>query len=252
VTVVTVSRLTRRFGALTVLNDVSLSGEEGEVLVVVGPSGSGKSTLLRCIKGLELPSSGTVTVGTVLLDPAMNKADLRAAVRGLRAQSGMVFQGFNLYPHRTVLENVIESPLVVRRMERGEAIAMAERLLDKVGLLDKRDEYPSRLSGGQQQRAAIARSLAMEPRTMLFDEPTSALDPELVREVLAVVRQLARDGVTMIVVTHEMEFARDVGNRVVFMDNGAILEEGDPEAFFSRPTTARAQKFLSQLSHDPE
>ena len=246
--IVQVSRLTKRFGSLVVLNDISLSVEEGEVLVVVGPSGSGKSTLLRCIKGLELPTAGTVTVGSVRLDPVMKKPELHAAVRGLRAQSGMVFQSFNLYPHKTVMENVIESLLVVRRMDRAAAIARAERLLDKVGLLDKRDEYPSRLSGGQQQRAAIARSLAMEPRTMLFDEPTSALDPELVREVLAVIKRLAVDGVTMIVVTHEMAFAREVGHRVVFMDGGAILEEGDPAGFFSRPTTSRAQKFLSQLA----
>ena len=245
-----VSGLTKRFGDLTVLDGVSLRVERGEAVVVIGPSGSGKSTLLRCIKGLELPDAGRITVGAASLEAASGRRELRRVEQELRRQSGMVFQSFNLYPHKTALGNVIESLLVVRRIEPRAAEAAGEALLARVGLQDKRDEYPSRLSGGQQQRVAIARALAMEPDVMLFDEPTSALDPELVQEVLRVIRELAREGTTMLIVTHEMEFAREVGSRVLFMDGGRILEEAPPAQFFQAPSSERARRFLRQLSRD--
>ncbi len=243
-----VSGLHKRFGELTVLDDITFAAERGAVVAIIGPSGSGKSTLLRCIKGLELPSAGRIRVGAVVLDAEWKKAQLRLAERELRRQSGMVFQSFNLYPHKTALENVIESLLVVRKMDRAAATAVGEDLLRKVGLLEKANEYPSRLSGGQQQRVAIARSLAMEPATMLFDEPTSALDPELVKEVLVVIRRLAGEGTTMLIVTHEMEFAREVGTRVIFMDKGRIIEDETPERFFTQPLSDRAQRFLAQMT----
>ena len=241
--------VSKRFGSNQVLTRVSLAVSEREVVCVVGPSGSGKTTLLRCLALLEEPSEGRVTMnGSVIAMPDAECA-VRRAARSVRPDIGMVFQHFNLWPHMSVLENVIEAPMRVKRAPKTEAIAMAEQLLDKVGLADKRDAYPARLSGGQQQRVAIARALAMSPRVMLFDEPTSALDPELRREVLVVIRQLASEGMTMMVVTHEMNFARNVGSRLAFMDHGEIVEEGDPVQFFSAPRTDRARRFL-QLFED--
>jgi ABC-type polar amino acid transport system ATPase subunit len=241
--------VSKRFGANQVLTRVSLAVSEREVVCVVGPSGSGKTTLLRCLALLEEPSEGRVTMnGHVIAMPDAESA-VRRAARLVRPNIGMVFQHFNLWPHMSVLENVIEAPMRVKQTPKAEAVAMAEQLLDKVGLADKRDAYPARLSGGQQQRVAIARALAMSPRVMLFDEPTSALDPELRREVLVVIRQLASEGMTMMVVTHEMNFARNVGSRLAFMDHGEIVEEGDPAQFFSAPRTDRARRFL-QLFED--
>jgi ABC-type polar amino acid transport system ATPase subunit len=241
--------VSKRFGSNQVLTRVSLAVSEREVVCVVGPSGSGKTTLLRCLALLEEPSEGRVTMnGSVLAMPDAESA-VRRAARSVRPDIGMVFQHFNLWPHMSVLENVIEAPMRVKQAPKTEAIAMAEQLLDKVGLADKRDAYPARLSGGQQQRVAIARALAMSPKVMLFDEPTSALDPELRREVLVVIRQLASEGMTMMVVTHEMNFARNVGSRLAFMDHGEIVEEGDPAQFFSAPRTDRAKRFL-QLFED--
>ena len=236
--------VSKRFGSNQVLTRVSLAVSEREVVCVVGPSGSGKTTLLRCLALLEVPSEGRVTMnGAVIAQPKPDAA-IRRAARSVRPDIGMVFQHFNLWPHMSVLENVIEAPLRVKQMAKAEAVAMAERLLDKVGLADKRDAYPARLSGGQQQRVAIARALAMSPKVMLFDEPTSALDPELRREVLVVMRQLAAEGMTMMVVTHEMNFARNVGSRLAFMDHGEIVEEGAPAQFFDAPKTERAKRFL--------
>ena len=241
--------ISKRFGSNQVLTRVSLAVSEREVVCVVGPSGSGKTTLLRCLAMLEEPSEGRVTMdGSVIAKPDAEIA-VRRAARAVRPHIGMVFQHFNLWPHMSVLENVIEAPIRVKQMPKVEAISIGELLLDKVGLADKRDAYPARLSGGQQQRVAIARALAMSPRVMLFDEPTSALDPELRREVLVVMRQLASEGMTMMVVTHEMNFARNVGSRLAFMDHGEIVEEGNPVQFFSAPKTDRARRFL-QLFED--
>jgi ABC-type polar amino acid transport system ATPase subunit len=220
------------------------------VVCIVGPSGSGKTTLLRCLALLEEPSAGQVTMHGTVIARAGGDAAVRRAARSVRPDIGMVFQHFNLWPHMSVLENVIEAPLRVKAMPRTEAVAAAERLLHKVGLADKRDAYPARLSGGQQQRVAIARALAMSPKVMLFDEPTSALDPELRREVLVVMRQLAGEGMTMMVVTHEMTFARNVGSRVAFMDHGEIVEESGPAQFFSAPKTERAKRFLQLFTDD--
>jgi ABC-type polar amino acid transport system ATPase subunit len=239
--------VSKRFGAHQVLTRVTLSVAEREVVCVVGPSGSGKTTLLRCLALLEQPSEGRVTMdGQVIAKPDLD-ASVKRAARAVRPNIGMVFQHFNLWPHKTVLENIIEAPILVKSMPKGQAIAIAEQLLDKVGLADKRDAFPARLSGGQQQRVAIARALAMSPKVMLFDEPTSALDPELRREVLVVMRQLAAEGMTMMVVTHEMNFARNVATRVAFMDLGEIAEQGPPAAFFSAPGTERAKRFLQQF-----
>lgn len=235
------------FGANQVLTRVSLAVSEREVVCVIGPSGSGKTTLLRCLALLEEPSEGCVRMSDrVISEPNASPAVKRAA-RSVRPDIGMVFQHFNLWPHMSVLENVIEAPMRVKGMSRGDAVSKTQDLLEKVGLADKRDAYPARLSGGQQQRVAIARALAMAPKVLLFDEPTSALDPELRREVLVVMRQLAGEGMTMVVVTHEMGFARNVGSRVVFMDHGEIVEESQPAAFFSAPRTERAQRFLQQF-----
>ncbi len=237
----------KSFGQTRVLDAVDLELRERDVLCVIGPSGSGKTTLLRCMALLTEPSDGSVTMrDQVVSRPSPDRAVARAA-RSVRAEIGMVFQHFNLWPHMTVLQNVIEAPVRVRGVGRDEAIALAEVLLGKVGLADKRDVYPARLSGGQQQRVAIARALAMRPAVLLFDEPTSALDPELRREVLLVMRDLAAEGMTMMIVTHEMGFAEKVGNRVVFMDGGRIVEEGEPRAFFRAPGTERAQRFLAQF-----
>jgi polar amino acid transport system ATP-binding protein len=236
-----IEALTKRFGPLEVLRRVDGAVVDGEVVCVIGPSGSGKSTLLRCLNGLEEATSGRVFVhGVPVHDPA---TDLDA----LRAEIGMVFQRFNLFPHKTVLENVTLAAIKVRRVAAAEARSRAEELLRKVGMLDKRDAYPNHLSGGQQQRVAIARALAVAPRIMLFDEPTSSIDPELVREVLAVMQALAEEGMTMVVVTHEMAFAREVADRVWFLDEGVVVEEGSPAALFERPVHERTRQFLNKV-----
>ena len=248
--IIAAERVSKRFGSNQVLTRVSLAVAEREVVCVVGPSGSGKTTLLRCLALLEEPSEGQVTMnGSVIAKPGADAA-VRRAARAVRPDIGMVFQHFNLWPHMSVLENIIEAPIRVKEMPKTEAITAAERLLEKVGLVDKRDAYPARLSGGQQQRVAIARALAMSPKVMLFDEPTSALDPELRREVLVVMRQLATEGMTMMVVTHEMNFARNVGSRLAFMDHGEIVEEGVPAQFFAAPKTERARHFLQLFEDD--
>jgi polar amino acid transport system ATP-binding protein len=245
--------LVKSFGSQTVLRGIDLDVASGDVVVVIGPSGSGKSTLLNCINFLEPFEGGSIRVGGQSVGYNIDAATARRIrqpekeLNALRARIGMVFQHFNLFPHMTVIGNVIEAPVRVRGQQRDEAIASARALLARVGLAAKENTYPSELSGGQQQRVAIARALAMGPEVMLFDEVTSALDPELVGEVLAVMRDLARDGMTMLVVTHEMNFARDVGDRVVFMDEGLIVEEGEPERFFTRPQTERAREFLRRL-----
>ncbi|MFO7262926.1 MAG: polar amino acid ABC transporter ATP-binding protein [Bacillaceae bacterium G1] len=244
--------LGKSFGDKIVLEGINLRVAKQEIVVIVGPSGSGKSTLLRCLNGLETISAGRLTVDGITISADMPPKERKRRVAEIRKKMGMVFQNFNLFPHKTVLENIIEAPLIVKRLPKPEAVAIAEELLQKVGLLDKRDEYPSRLSGGQQQRVAIARALAMQPDIMLFDEPTSALDPELVGEVLEVIRHLASEGMTMVIVTHEMGFARDVADRIVFMSDGKIVEESDPEQFFTAPQSERARKFLRQLSHGAE
>ena len=245
--IIAADSVSKRFGSHQVLTRVSLAVSERDVVCVVGPSGSGKTTLLRCLALLEIPSEGTVTMsGRVIATPKADAA-VRRAARAVRPDIGMVFQHFNLWPHMSVIENVIEAPLRVKGLAKADAVAMAEQLLAKVGLADKRDAYPARLSGGQQQRVAIARALAMSPKVLLFDEPTSALDPELRREVLVVMRQLAREGMTMLVVTHEMNFARNVGSRLAFMDQGEIVEETVPAQFFSAPKTERAKRFLQQF-----
>ncbi len=246
-TIIRTTGLVKRFQHTEVLKGIDLEVARGEIVVVIGPSGSGKSTLLRCLNGLETPTAGTIEVNGIRVDGNMKPKVQQAKYREIRRQTGMVFQQFNLYPHRTALGNVIEALLVVKRMPRAEAVRIGERLLERVGLADKRDVYPSRLSGGQQQRVAIARALAMEPAVMLFDEPTSALDPELVGEVLDVMRELAREGMTMVVVTHEMKFARQVASRIVFMDNGVVVEEAEPKEFFANPRSERARKFLRQI-----
>ena len=239
--VIRVEGLSKRFGSLAVLQGIDCVIESSEVVCVIGPSGSGKSTFLRCLNGLEEASGGTVRVhGVSVHDP-------RTDVDALRAEIGMVFQRFNLFPHRTVLENITLAPSKVRRLSATQARERARELLAKVGLLDKIDAYPNQLSGGQQQRVAIARALAMQPRIMLFDEPTSALDPELVGEVLAVMQTLAEEGMTMLVVTHEMGFARQVADRVLFMDEGLIVETGTPADIFDRPQQERTRKFLSKV-----
>ncbi|WP_304623177.1 amino acid ABC transporter ATP-binding protein [Reyranella sp. CPCC 100927] len=244
--------ISKSFGTVEVLRGVSLPVAAKDVVCVVGPSGSGKTTLLRCLALLETPSGGRIVMNGTTIASAKPDAGEKRAARAVRPEIGMVFQHFNLWPHMSVLENIIEAPLRVKGMARAQAIAAADTLLAKVGLSDKRDVYPTRLSGGQQQRVAIARALAMSPKVMLFDEPTSALDPELRREVLIVMRQLAAEGMTMLVVTHEMGFARNVGTRLIFMDHGEIIEAGEPKAFFAAPQTERAQRFLLQLDDGTE
>ena len=247
---ISVRDLHKSFGAVEVLKGISIDAHEGEVISILGSSGSGKSTLLRCVNMLEIPDSGTIAVAgeTIRLRaPGGGKsrpADQKQVDR-IRSELGMVFQSFNLWSHKTVLENIVEAPIHVLKRSRQEAIEEAETLLAKVGIADKRNYYPSHLSGGQQQRAAIARALAMRPKAMLFDEPTSALDPELVGEVLRVMRGLAEEGRTMLVVTHEMGFARDVSNRVVFLHKGAIEEEGAPHEVFSHSKSQRFRQFIS-------
>ena len=234
-------RVNKWFGDLHVLKDVDLEVESGEVAVICGPSGSGKSTLIRCVNRLEPIQSGEITVnGMSLNDPRLKPARLRGEV-------GMVFQQFNLYPHLKVLDNICLAPMKVRGLSRSEAQSRAMALLTEVGIADKAEAYPAQLSGGQQQRVAIARSLAMEPKIMLFDEPTSALDPEMINEVLEVMAGLAREGMTMVVVTHEMGFAKRVADRIIFMDDGRLIEEGDPESFFATPRNERTRLFLSKI-----
>ncbi len=238
---VKVKNVNKYFGHLHVLKDLSLDVSKGEVVVVIGPSGSGKSTLLRCLNYLEPVQSGEIWIDGIRLDH--HKTNIRA----VRAEVGIVFQSFNLFPHLTALRNVMLAPLVVRKRPEAEVRQAAVAMLTKVGLQEKIDAYPSQLSGGQQQRVAIARALAMEPKLMLFDEVTSALDPELVREVLDVMKQLARDGMTMIVVTHEMGFAREVADRVIFMDEGRIIEEGTAAGIFDHPKNQRTKEFLGKI-----
>ncbi len=232
------------YGSLHVLRGINLRIEKGEVVVVCGPSGSGKSTLIRCINRLEPIQSGEIVVdGLSLSDPALN-------ISYLRAEVGLVFQSFNLYPHMTALDNIMLAPLKVKGLSRAEVEKIAVALLERVGIPDKADAYPANLSGGQQQRVAIARALAMQPKIMLFDEPTSALDPEMINEVLEVMTDLTKEGMTMMVVTHEMGFARRVAHRVVFMDEGQIVEQNEPEVFFASPKLDRTKLFLSKiLSH---
>ncbi|WP_448110160.1 L-cystine ABC transporter ATP-binding protein TcyN [Pseudomonas lini] len=244
---IVVEKLTKQFKGQVVLNGIDLQVKEGEVVAIIGPSGSGKTTFLRCLNFLEEPSSGRIKVGDIEIDGSRPLNQQQSLVRRLRQHVGFVFQNFNLFPHRTALENVIEGPLVVKKIPRAEAVALGKKLLTKVGLAGKEDAYPRRLSGGQQQRVAIARALAMEPEVILFDEPTSALDPELVGEVLATIRGLAEEKRTMVIVTHEMGFARDVANRVVFFDKGVIVEQGEAKALFANPKEERTKQFLSKF-----
>jgi len=241
--VIQASKLNKYFGEKHVLKDIDFSVRRREVVALIGPSGSGKSTLIRCLNGLEKATSGEIFIHGEKLDPNASVKQLSS----IRRELGMVFQNFNLFPHMTVLQNVTQAPLLVRKMPKDQAVALGEKLLAKVGLSEKRDVYPNRLSGGQKQRVAIARALAMQPRALLFDEPTSALDPELVGEVLKVMKDLAYEGSTMVVVTHEMQFARDVSDRVVFMSEGSIVEQGDPEELFRHPKEKRTQLFLERV-----
>lgn len=244
--------LRKRFGPREVLKGIDMSVRRGEVVVVMGPSGSGKTTLLRCMNLLEEPDAGRITACGIEVPcrSVLQGRERARRVRAIRIRVGMVFQQFNLFPHMTALQNVVEAPVSVRNMPLREACALGEGLLARVGLADKRDEYPSRLSGGQKQRVAIARALAMKPEVVLFDEPTSALDPELHEEVLQTMRELARDGMTMAVVTHEVGFARDVADRVFFMDDGAIVEEAAAGDFFADPRHPRARAFLRKVVHN--
>ena len=237
---IVIENLHKAFGEVEVLKGVNLHIKPQEVVALIGPSGSGKSTLLRCMNYLEEPTSGKVTVAGTPLDGEAN-------INKVREEVGMVFQRFNLFPHMTALENIMLAPMKVKKVSQEEAQKKARELLERVGLADKADNYPSQLSGGQQQRVAIARALAMEPKVMLFDEPTSALDPEMVGEVLDVMRSLAKDGMTMAIVTHEMGFAREVADRVLFIDGGGILEQGTPEELFEHPQQERTQNFLSKV-----
>ena len=240
--IVEMKHVFKSFGAVEVLKNFNLQLTEGEKVVIIGPSGSGKSTVLRCINRLETIQAGTICFEGQEINDQSNLCALRTHI-------GMVFQRFNLFPHKTTLENIMEAPLIVKKMSPAEAEKIAVELLARVGLADKRDSYPRELSGGQQQRVAIARALAMNPKIMLFDEPTSALDPELVGEVLGVMKDLAREGMTMVVVTHEMAFAREVADRVIFMDQGIIMEEGTPAKIFEAPTQERTQIFLKRIRH---
>ncbi|WP_103172906.1 amino acid ABC transporter ATP-binding protein [Paracoccus sp. SY] len=236
----------KSFGKLEVIKGVSFDVNKGEVVCIIGPSGSGKSTILRCINGLETYQRGAILIEGAKVDPADR------SITSIRTQVSMVFQRFNLFPHRTALENVMEGPVFVKKVSRAEARDEAAELLDKVGLGDKLGAYPGKLSGGQQQRVAIARALAMNPKAILFDEPTSALDPELVGEVLAVMRDVASEGMTMVVVTHEMEFARAVADRVLFLEGGAIVEQGSPQEVLRNPQHPRTQDFLHRVIHPME
>ncbi|MGL4990761.1 MAG: amino acid ABC transporter ATP-binding protein [Sarcina sp.] len=236
-----VKELYKSFGKAKVLKGINNNINKGEVVVIIGPSGSGKSTFLRCLNLLEVPTGGEIIFEGIDITSKKNN------INKLREKMGMVFQQFNLFPHMTVMENLIVAPMKIKKISKDEAKKIAEELLEKVGLLDKKDVYPSSLSGGQKQRIAIARALAMKPDVMLFDEPTSALDPEMVGEVLNVMKNLAKDGMTMVVVTHEMGFAREVGDRILFMDDGIILEEGVANDFFENAKEARTKEFLSKV-----
>ncbi|MEK4146344.1 amino acid ABC transporter ATP-binding protein [Robertmurraya sp. FSL W8-0741] len=242
---ISINGLTKNFGELEVLKGINLHVEKGRVVVVIGPSGSGKTTLLRCLNILEVPTSGVVSIGEQTLDFSGRVANKHIAA--FRRQTGMVFQGYNLFPHKTALENVMEGPLTVKKETKKAARTKAASLLNKVGLGDKMDVYPYQLSGGQQQRVGIARALAMEPNVMLFDEPTSALDPELVGEVLKVMKDLAKEGMTMMVVTHEMRFAKEVADEVIFMEDGIVVEKGAPATLFSNPQQVRTRQFLRMI-----
>lgn len=239
-----VENIVKQFKDLKAVNDVSLEIKKGEIVCLIGPSGSGKSTVLRCINGLEIPESGEIYINDQLLD---SKDPQKFKV--LRGKMGFVFQHFNLFPHKTVLENLTLAPVKVLQMDEEAAKQKACKLLERVGLLDKKDEYPNKLSGGQKQRVAIARALCMDPEVMLFDEPTSALDPEMVIEVLEVMQELAKEGMTMVVVTHEMGFARTVGDRVIFLESGKIIEDSPSNEFFTDPKSDRAKDFLSKVMH---
>ena len=242
---ISVQSLFKQFGDLEVLKGIDLNVEQGKVVVVIGPSGSGKTTLLRCLNVLETPTSGKVEIDQQALDftgkVSFNK------IASFRRLTGMVFQSYNLFPHKTALQNVMEGPITVKKEAKAKVEERARRLLEKVGLGDKLDFYPFQLSGGQQQRVGIARALAMEPKVMLFDEPTSALDPELVGEVLRVMKELAQEGMTMVVVTHEMKFAKEVADEVIFMDDGKIVEKGNPAEIFENPKTDRTKQFLRMI-----
>jgi len=246
--VIEITGLKKRFQANDVLKGIDLTIEKGEVICIIGPSGSGKSTFLRCLNLLETPSEGKIRIGDAELTFGEGDKNAKRDKRKLRGKTGMVFQGFHLFPHRTALENVMEGLLVVKKVAKEEARRKAESLLRKVGLEDRKDAFPAQLSGGQQQRVAIARALAMEPEVLLFDEPTSALDPELVGEVLKTMKELAAEGQTMVIVTHEMSFARDVADRIAFIDEGKIVELGTPKEIFEAPKEERTKQFLSKLT----
>ena len=250
--IVKISNLDKVFGRLHVLHNLSLDVARSEVICIIGRSGSGKSTLLRCINFLEEPSGGTIEVEGIVVNAGGKGKEHRDLVHAIRLKTGMVFQEFNLFPHMSVLDNVTEGPVTVKKMDKAKAIEIAEMNLDRVGLLEKKNEYPNRLSGGQKQRVAIARALAMEPRVMLFDEPTSALDPELIGEVLTVMKKVAKEGMTMLVVTHEMGFAHEVADRVVILGEGNIVEQGPPAEIFSNPkhdqTKALIERYRSAES----
>lgn len=243
---ISIKGLHKSFGELEVLKGIDLEIEKGKVVVVIGPSGSGKTTFLRCLNVLELPTKGIIQLDQQTLDFTGNVE--KKTITEFRSNTGMVFQSYNLFPHKTALENVIEGPVIVKRENKGTAVKKASALLEKVGLGDKMDFYPFQLSGGQQQRVGIARALAMEPKVMLFDEPTSALDPELIGDVLNVMKDLAAEGMTMVVVTHEMRFAKEVADEVIFMDNGVIVERGAPTEVFDRPKEERTKRFLRKLA----
>lgn len=238
---INVQALSKKFGDNLVLSDITTSVQKGEVVAIIGPSGSGKSTFLRCLNLLETPTSGTIEIN------GKNLTASKKEIHKIRQQIGMVFQHFHLFPHMTVLENLMYAPVKAKRTNKNEAREIAQQLLKRVGLAQKASAYPNSLSGGQKQRVAIARALAMEPQLMLFDEPTSALDPEMVKEVLEVMKDLAKTGMTMVVVTHEMGFAREVADRVLFLDHGILVEEGHPAAFFQRPESERARDFLDKV-----
>ena len=244
--IVKVSDLDKYFGRLYVLKDVCVEVQPREVVCLIGRSGSGKSTLLRCINFLEEPSDGTIEVDGLVAAASVKGKERRQLIHDIRLKTGMVFQEFNLFPHMSVLENVIEGPVTVKKMDRAEAIALAEKNLDNVDMLWKKDEFPNRLSGGQKQRVAIARALTMQPKVMLFDEPTSALDPELIGEVLNVMKKVAQEGMTMLVVTHEMAFAKEVADRVLVMADGQIIEEASPEELFEHPNDPRTRALIDR------
>lgn len=243
---ISIQGLTKVFGELEVLKGIDLEVEKGEVIVVIGPSGSGKTTFLRCLNVLEIPTAGKISLNdeVVNFSGKVSKKEIDL----IRRQSGMVFQSYNLFPHKTALENVMEGPIIVKKVSKEVAMQKAKHLLEKVGLADKVDFYPFQLSGGQQQRVGIARALAMEPQVMLFDEPTSALDPELIGEVLQVMKDLAKEGMTMVVVTHEMRFAQEVADKVIFMDNGRVIESNRPDVIFNNPQEERTRQFLNVIN----